>query len=99
MQYLLSDGYGVNASVAKGVGIEISRQNGEPLKLLGSELIVGGGRAAGWYPVLEDSTSNGTANGVTNYSKQLSATLKALPNKTPTAGRVAATAQVIIKVQ
>ncbi|MGL5389124.1 MAG: fimbrial protein, partial [Enterobacterales bacterium] len=34
-----------------------------------------------------------------SYTKTLNATLKALPGKTVTAGKVSATAQVIIQVQ
>ncbi|MFA9206756.1 MAG: fimbrial protein [Yersinia sp. (in: enterobacteria)] len=36
---------------------------------------------------------------MTTYTKTLNATLKALPGKTVTAGKVSATAQVIIQVQ
>lgn len=100
VSYLLSDGYGTDPSVASGVGIQISRTNGTVLNLLstlsGSVL---GGNAAGWYPVLTDATAGGSVNGVTTYTKNLNATLKALPGKTVTAGRVTATAQIIIQVQ
>lgn len=100
VSYLLSDGYGTDPSVASGVGIQISRTNGTVLNLLstlsGSVL---GGNAAGWYPVLEDASAGSSVNGVTTYTKNLYATLKALPGKTVTAGKVNATAQVIIQVQ
>ncbi|MFZ1872027.1 MAG: fimbrial protein [Chania sp.] len=100
VSYLLSDGYGTDPNVATGVGIQISRTNGTVLNLLstlsGSVL---GGNNAGWYPVLTDATAGGVVNGVTTYTKNLNATLKALPGKTATAGKVSATAQVIIQVQ
>ncbi|VFS46115.1 fimbrial protein [Budvicia aquatica] len=100
MSYLLSDGYGTDPLVASGVGIQISRPNGTVLNLLstlsGSVL---GGNNAGWYPVLDDATPGAVVSGVTTYTKTVNATLKALPGKTVTAGKVTATAQVIIQVQ
>ncbi|WP_051916869.1 MULTISPECIES: fimbrial protein [unclassified Serratia (in: enterobacteria)] len=100
VSYLLSDGYGTDPNVATGVGIQISRPNGTILNLLstlnGSVL---GGNTAGWYPVLDDATAGGAVGGVSTYTKTLNATLKALPGKTVTAGKVIATAQVIIQVQ
>lgn len=100
VSYLLSDGYGTDPNVATGVGIQISRTNGTALNLLstlsGSVL---GGNNAGWYPVLDDATAGTVVNGVTTYTKTLNATLKALPGKPVTAGKVFATAQVIIQVQ
>jgi hypothetical protein len=100
VSYLLSDGYGTDPTVASGVGIQISRTNGTVMNLLstlsGSVL---GGNAAGWYPVLDDATPGTVVSGVTSYTKTLNATLKALPGKTVTAGKVNATAQVIIQVQ
>lgn len=100
VSYLLSDGYGTDPSMASGVGIQISRTNGTVMNLLstlsGSVL---GGNAAGWYPVLDDAVPGSVVSGVTSYTKTLNATLKALPGKTVTAGKVSATAQVIIQVQ
>lgn len=100
VSYLLSDGYGTDPNVAGGVGIQISRTNGTVMNLLSTlSGTVLGGNNAGWYPVLDDATSGGAVNGVTTYTKTLNATLKALPGKTVTAGKVSATAQVIIQVQ
>ncbi|PVZ83894.1 fimbrial protein [Serratia sp. S1B] len=100
VKYLLSDGYGKDPNVATGVGIQISRPNGTPLNLLSTlSGAVLGGNNAGWYPVLDDATPGAVANGVTTYTKTLNATLKALPGKPVTAGKVSATAQVIIQVQ
>ncbi|WP_431221803.1 fimbrial protein [Serratia sp. L9] len=100
VSYLLSDGYGTDPTIATGVGIQISRTNGTVMNLLstlsGSVL---GGNAAGWYPVLDDASPGTVVNGMTSYTKTLNATLKALPGKTVTAGKVSATAQVIIQVQ
>lgn len=98
--YLVSDNYGTDPSVATGVGIQINRTNGTPLNLLSSlSGSVLGGNAAGWYPLLDDAVGGSVVSGVTTYSKTLNATLKALPGKTVTAGKVSATAQVIIQVQ
>ncbi|MFC0225515.1 fimbrial protein [Serratia aquatilis] len=100
VSYLLSDGYGTNPAIATGVGIQISRTNGTVLNLLSTlSGTVLGGTAAGWYPVLDDAVVGTTVSGVTTYTKNLNATLKALPGKTITAGKVTATAQVIIQVQ
>lgn len=98
--YLLSDNYGTDPSVATGVGIQISRTSGAALNLLstlsGSVL---GGNTAGWYPVLDDASAGTVVSGMTTYTKTLNATLKMLPGKTVTAGKIRATAQVIIQVQ
>ncbi|MDA5483446.1 fimbrial protein [Yersinia intermedia] len=100
VSYLLSDGYGTDSTVASGVGIQISRTNGSALNLLSTlNGPVLGGNAAGWYPVLDDATAGAAVDGMTTYTKTLNATLKALPGKTVTAGKVRATAQVIIQVQ
>lgn len=98
--YLLSDNYGTDPNVATGVGIQFTRTSGATLNLLstlsGSAL---GGNTAGWYPVLDDATAGAVVSGVTTYTKTLNTTLKALPGKTVTAGKVRATVQVIIQVQ
>ncbi|MDR9889181.1 fimbrial protein [Pseudenterobacter timonensis] len=98
--WLLSDNYGTDPSVATGVGIQITRTNGTVLNLLRTlSGAVAGGNAAGWYPLLDDATGGQVVNGVTTYSKTLNATLKAIPGQTITAGKVNATAQIIIQVQ
>ncbi len=98
--WLLSDNYGVDSTVATGVGIQISRNNGTVLNLLSTlNGAVLGGNAAGWYPILDDAAAGNVTNGMTTYTKTLNATLKALPGQTITAGKVSATAQVIIQVQ
>ncbi|MEB7584178.1 fimbrial protein [Serratia rubidaea] len=100
VSYLLSDGYGVDRNVATGVGIQISRPGGATLNLLSTlSGAVAAGNRAGWYPVLDDASAGAITNGVTSYSKTLTATLRALPGKTVTAGSVSASAQVIIQVQ
>ncbi|WON76641.1 fimbrial protein [Serratia sp. UGAL515B_01] len=96
VSYLLSDGYGSDPGVATGVGIQFSRPNGTPLNLLTT---LTGVESAGWYPVLDDATAGAVVNGVTRYTKTLNATLKALPGNKVTAGKIDATAQVIIQVQ
>lgn len=97
--YLLSDGYGTDTSVATGVGIQISDKNANPLTLLSS---LGGfsmGNSAGWYAVLDGADKITEASGVTYYTKNLFATLKKLPGKNVTAGKIRAKAQVVIEVQ
>ncbi|AOY02168.1 fimbrial protein [Jeongeupia sp. USM3] len=99
VSYLLSDGYGSDPTVATGVGVQISRTSGTPLKLLSTLGTLGGGNAAGWYPVLDDATAGAVVSGVTSYTKTLNAKFMALPGKTATVGRFSGQAQVIIQVQ
>lgn len=96
--HLVSNGYGTDPSIATGVGIALSN-NGKPMNFLGSEM-AGSGNAGGWYPVQESANANGSsASGYTNYTKTLTATLKALPGRKAVPGTVNATAYVLVKVQ
>jgi type 1 fimbria pilin len=97
--YLLSDGYGTDPSISTGVGIQLSRIDGTPLNFLSNLGALGGGGSAGWYPVLDDANSLLIQNGVTSYTKTWMATLKALPSKVASVGKIRAQAHVIIKVQ
>lgn len=95
--HLLSNNYGA-AGVATGVGIRIQR-DGQNIKLLTSEA-AGTGYAGGWYPVISVSTSITGSNASTrSYSETFNAVLGKLQNQQVKAGKVEATAQVIIRVQ
>lgn len=98
VNYLLSNGYGSDTSVATGVGIQLS-SNAQPLTLLSNLGSFGTGSGAGWYPVLEGANKISEANGISYYAKNLLATLTKLPNKTVSAGKIQAKAQIIIQVQ
>ncbi|MGD9427236.1 fimbrial protein [Pantoea sp. NSTU24] len=103
---LLSDNYN-DATSAKGVGITIAHASSpsSPLTLIGqtgtdplntSYM----GSNAGWYPVLDNASATGSSvSGYTNYSYNFIATLKKIPGQTVTAGKVRATATVVVKVQ
>ncbi len=103
---LLSDDYSASA-MAKGVGITLAYASAPstPLTLIGqtgtdplnSKYL---GNNAGWYPVLNNATATGSsASGYTNYSYNFVATLKKISGQTVTAGKVRATATVMVKVQ
>lgn len=95
--HLLSNNYG-SPGIASGVGIRIQR-NGQNMKLLTSE-ITGTGSTAGWYPAIGTGTSlTGSTSSSRSYSETFTATLEKLQGQQVTAGRVEATAQVIIRVQ
>ncbi|WP_028631744.1 fimbrial protein [Pseudomonas parafulva] len=103
VSYLVSDRYG-QPGIAQGVGIRISR-GGAAMNLLtredSAEGIASGAR--GWYPVIGASSNlTGSANGIALYSEVFHARLEKLQVGTQpavTAGRVEATAQVVIRVQ
>ncbi|MXJ84453.1 fimbrial protein [Klebsiella michiganensis] len=103
---LLSDDY-MSATAAHGVGINIAYSNAPatPLVLIGqsgtdplnSNFM---GKAAGWYPVLDNSQSAGsTVAGYTNYNYNFIAALKKIDGQTVTAGKVRSTVTVLVKVQ
>ncbi|NBF10475.1 fimbrial protein [Pseudomonas sp. Fl4BN1] len=95
--YLLSDRYG-SAGIASGVGIRIQRNN-QNVKLLTS-LNTGSNNSGGWYPAQGPaSVLLDTQGGIRRYRETFSATLEKLAGQTVTAGRIEATAQVIIRVQ
>ena len=99
VSYLLSDSYLGSSTVARGVGVVVSRVNGTPLNFLGNEGMTLGGEADGWYPVLAEANTLESGNGTTTYISRLRATLKKIPGETPTAGKFNANVQVIIRVQ
>lgn len=101
--YLVSDRYG-EPGMARGVGIRILR-DGSEMTLLGDEDSASGvsAQAHGWYPVRGNATvpvSN--ADGITQYTETFTARMEKINAGTRpdvTAGRVDATAQIIIRVQ
>ena len=99
---LVSDNY-FSDGIAKGVGITLAHGGAPdtPLTLLGQPAATMGGAAAGWYPVLQGATKAGSSlNGYSNYTYSLIATLKRLnAQETVTAGKVKATAYVVVKMQ
>ncbi|QRY81680.1 fimbrial protein [Pseudomonas sp. PDNC002] len=103
LSYLVSDRYG-QPGMAKGVGIRLLR-NGSAMNLLANEDSANGSNAEarGWYPVIGSASNNtGTVSGITQYSETFRARLEKLSlgaMPTVTAGRVEATAQVVIRVQ
>ncbi|MFV0549810.1 MAG: fimbrial protein [Limnobaculum xujianqingii] len=105
VSYLLSSGYGTDSSIATGVGIRLQNAStGVRMNFLGWTACTSSGcpsgDSAGWYPVLAGaSSSDSNASGYNNYTTTLQATLEKLPGKTATAGKVDATAYVLVKVQ
>ncbi|EKT60235.1 fimbrial protein [Providencia burhodogranariea] len=108
VRYLLSDGYGIDSSIATGVGIELSAaNNGQKLNFVGwsncvTSSVCGASSDEGWFPVLTSSSSlGGSVAGYKNYMINLTATLKKLPNQSEpiVPGIVDAKAYVLIKVQ
>lgn len=103
ISYLVSDRYN-EAGMAKGVGIRLLR-DGVVMNLLRDENSAGGAnaQARGWYPAVGSATqSGGSAGGVTQYNETFTARLEKLSEGTRpqvSAGRVEATAQIIIRVQ
>ncbi|ELK4896481.1 fimbrial protein [Pseudomonas aeruginosa] len=103
LSYLLSDRYG-EPGIARGVGIRIYR-DGTPMTLLANENSAGGSNAeaTGWYPAIGGATqANGGSGGIDLYRETFRARLEKLAlGSQPgvTAGRVEATAQVVIRVQ
>ncbi|HEI6852626.1 TPA: fimbrial protein [Yersinia enterocolitica] len=103
VSYLLSDHYGTDKRIATGVGISLSDSSGRAMNFVGWGGCVSNcisTTSAGWYPVLTGANANGShAAGFNNYSHHFTATLKKLPNGTPTAGKIDATAYVLVKIQ
>jgi len=98
---LVSDHTGQDATLAKGVGIALADSNGYPVNFVGqSNDPVTRPESAGWYPVRYGSKKTGPSDANhTLYERHYTATLKKLPGRTVTAGRVRATAAVVVKIQ
>lgn len=105
VSYLVSNGYGSDPSVATGVGIRLrNSSSGKDMNFIGQPGSTGGGAvtgaSAGWYPVREGASTNGSASsGYTSFTQTITAILAALPGKTAKPGKVDATAYVLVKVQ
>jgi len=102
---LVSDQTGLDAGLAQGVGVSLSNPDtGAQMNFAGhSNALPTTARPseAGWYPVLEGSTKTGpsSTSSYSYYQRRYSATLHALPGHAVTAGRIHATAYVVVKVQ
>lgn len=103
VRYLLSDSYGTDTRIATGVGISLHNIRGDAMNFVGWGGTVTNSfstASAGWYPVLAGASYSGSdAYGYTNYVHHFTATLRKLPNGNPTAGKVDATAYVLVKIQ
>lgn len=114
VRYLLSDNYGTDPSLAKGVGIGLSdADNQQEMQFLSSSVTgqwlsqsFPSGRNAGWYRLRATEercppSPSSPAAAVEQFTinKRLTATLQKLPGQTVTPGRVFSTAYVIVKVQ
>ncbi|MBJ9977671.1 fimbrial protein [Pseudomonas sp. S75] len=103
LSYLVSDRYG-QPGMAEGVGIRLLR-DGSPMTLLANEDSANGSaaQARGWYPVIgTGADQTASASGIVHYTETFRARLEKLRSGTQptvTAGRIEATAQVIIRVQ
>jgi len=99
---LVSDQTGLDATLATGVGITLTDKLGGRVNFVGQLNDEPGGNpaSAGWYPVRYGSKKTGPSGSQhTLYERQYTATLARLPGKTATAGRIHATASVVVKVQ
>lgn len=110
---LVSDNYGNDPALAQGVGITLQNAGTDSdVVFVGQPGWTGSrpdgnpsGPDAGWYPVLAGATAQGTTQaGYTHYTQTYTATLRRLTglatgDTTVTAGKVHATAYVLVKVQ
>lgn len=109
VSYLLSEGYGVDRSIATGVGIRLVAPNGQNLPFVGWKSCNGGGNTTicptgydgGWFPILSNSTNLGDSPqlGYKYYNSQFTAILQKLPGINITPGRVYAKGYVVVRVQ
>lgn len=109
VSYLLSDGYGVDSSIAQGVGIALKAPNGISLPFVGWKSCNAGGTNTicptgydgGWYPILDQAKNTGSAPqaGYNYYTTQFTAILQKLPGIEVTPGRVYAKGYVLVRVQ
>ncbi|VEB64142.1 putative fimbrial usher protein StbD [Providencia rustigianii] len=81
--HLVSDGYGTDKNVAKGVGIRLYNSRGMSLNLLSTLANTGQGAIYGWYPVLDDASVISNANGVWEFTKEVAIKWSAAPDMTP----------------
>lgn len=97
---LLSDDYGAEG-IAQGVAIFLSNGlTGEDMMFVGQSNLSGHGTDAGWYPVSNAALVNTSGDtGTQHYLQNYTAILKRMDHKTVVAGKVSATAYVIVKLQ
>ncbi|WP_342322838.1 fimbrial protein [Kosakonia sp. BYX6] len=105
VSHLLPANYG-QPGVAGGVGIRIANANSGVLRnFLGWYHCQSGtcltGNNGGWYAVRDGATmvSSGGAHGISEYAVNFNAYLTRIAGQTVTAGKVDASAQVLVKVQ
>lgn len=103
---LVSDNYGTDSNLAKGVGITLYNTTTQTkLVFLGqpdysSSTPWASGTNSGWYPVLQGAQPMGASiAGYSYYQQQYTAALGKIPGETVTPGKVYATAYVMVKVQ
>lgn len=95
---LLSRGYGLDPTIAVGVGIELRRENGEQLFWLTDENSISGGKMNGWHSLNGVQVSTEPISKV--YEERFNVFLSkngSLIEVTP--GKVYATAEVFIRIQ
>lgn len=100
---LVSDRY-FDSTMAHGVGITLSNSRSRRMNFVGQPGTVsiesGGGKAAGWYPVLDGAVEAGSAAAdYTTYNSVFTATLAKIPGVKVTPGKVSATVYVLVKMQ
>ncbi|HGJ5866732.1 fimbrial protein [Arsenophonus nasoniae] len=101
---LVSDNYGVDPTLATGVGITLRNSvTQQPMVFVSQPGITGigpSGENAGWYPVLRDAKNLGpSVSGYTHYLHSYTAVLQQLPGQVIKPGKIYATAYVLVKVQ
>ncbi|HEA6326763.1 TPA: fimbrial protein [Escherichia coli] len=96
--YLVSDHYNMDTTLAKGVGIQLNTELGNKVSFLGWHDL--SNSSIGWRPVLEDAhqiNSNDKASRM--YQRNFTARLTKLPGKGISAGRIDATAYLLVRLQ
>jgi len=103
VEYLVSDQYGDDPRLARGVGIALLGPEGDSRTFVGHPGSVGQGHPrgaeAGWYPVEQGAQPLGDSAAGKLWQLDFSARLVQLPGRTATPGKVHATATVLVKVQ
>ncbi|TCM60043.1 fimbrial protein [Acinetobacter calcoaceticus] len=101
-RYLLSDLYQSDNEIAQGVGITLKNANNNKEVLFTNPWNPAvGGEAVGWYPVLDGNPGQigSKQSDYSSYVQSYTATLQALPGAKISAGKVKATATVVVRVQ
>lgn len=105
VEYLLSDEYDTNSSVAKGVGISLSYgSTGTAMTFIGWNNCTSSGCpagiTAGWYPLqYVYQSSDASKTGYTSFTTQFTAKLGKLPGVDVVPGKVKSTAYVLVRIQ